>query len=128
MPVETVHADNLKDASRSVRLSSPTWQQVAKLIEQLDGYARTTVTLSSRLGAKLIITGGPLGYLCHLQDKARVVTLLNPDGSEDELGRVVGLEEAEIPHTLINPRAAVLKAARTFFQDASLDSSLTWSQ
>lgn len=118
------------------RSTDPTWDDVARAIESLDGSARTPVTLgpSSREGDERHMgIGGGMGGRCVVYVTDDNLTFWNLEDRSSPGTRAVlivaGGQEGDFrEEQCVVPKSWALKAARRHFDDGSRAPDLPWCQ
>lgn len=130
MHVRSISTDHWTGVlNRETEFASPTWSIVETAIRNLDGKARTMVTLLCDDEAHLTVGGGRNGqYVVYAtRDNLNFFSLNGHDNASEKVLLFVGGQEGDYPRYSIVDVALALRAARTFFETGTLDTGLKWT-
>lgn len=114
-------------------IENPTWEDIEKMILNLDGYIRTLVTFGNYdEGYYMAIGGGKYGkYIAYASydDGEKIYNLVSQASSEKEWAElVVGGQRGNFPERNCVSQDMVLSAAKEFFETQKLDQNLEWAE
>lgn len=105
------------------------WQEIEKVIRELDGKHRTLVTLETDREAHLAIGGGPDKFIVYLTfDNEIFYHLLNFAKSNLEESLVVGGQESLYPAKFCVEIDLILQVAKTFTEFGTMDQTVVWEK
>jgi hypothetical protein len=129
MPISFLSSDSWRgNMDNGETIPNPTWEQVEATIRGLDGEKQTLVTLNADENCYIMIGGGQKGKYVVITTHDNVV-FYNLTAQPEQKGQVVlvvGGQGGEYPAKMCVGLEEATKAARSFFENGSLDTSLLW--
>jgi len=105
------------------------WQEIEKVIRELDGKHRTLVTLETDGEAHLAIGGGPDKFIVYLTfDNEIFYSLCGFAKSNLEESLVVGGQEGLYPAKFCVEIDIILQVAKTFAEFGTMDQTVVWEK
>jgi hypothetical protein len=105
------------------------WQEIEKVIRELDGKHRTLVTLETDGEAHLAIGGGPDKFIVYLTfDNEVFYYLCGFAKSNLEETLIVGGQEGLYPAKFCVEIDLVLQVAKTFAEFGTMDQTVVWEK
>jgi hypothetical protein len=105
------------------------WQEIEKVIRELDGKHRTLVTLETDGEAHLAIGGGPDKFIVYLTfDNEVFYYLCGFAKSNLEESLVVGGQEGLYPAKFCVEIDLILQVAKTFAEFGAMDQTVVWEK
>ena len=105
------------------------WQEIEKVIKELDGKHRTLVTLETDGEAHLAIGGGPDKFIVYLTfDNEVFYYLCGFAKSNLEESLVVGGQEGLYPAKFCVEIDLILQVAKTFAEFGTMDQTVVWEK
>ena len=105
------------------------WQEIEKVIKELDGKHRTLVTLETDGEAHLAIGGGPDKFIVYLTfDNEVFYHLLNFAKSNLEETLVVGGQEGLYPAKFCVEIDLIVQVAKKFAEFGTMDQTVVWEK
>lgn len=131
--MKTVYRDNWEHGQdRGCEICNPTWNEVRKLILELDNDKKTLVTFGDYdMGYYMAIGGGDGKYILYLSfdDEEKIFELINPNETEKSyVELIVGGQQGKYPKNSCISQNEVLVAAETFFNYQIPDKNLIWKE
>lgn len=105
------------------------WQEIEKVIRELDGKHRTLVTLETDGEAHLAIGGGPDKFIVYLTfDNEVFYYLCGFAKSNLEESLIVGGQEGLYPTKFCVEIDLILQVAKTFAEFGTMDQTVVWEK
>jgi hypothetical protein len=105
------------------------WQEIEKVIRELDGKHRTLVTLETDGEAHLAIGGGPDKFIVYLTfDNEVFYYLCGFAKSNLEESLIVGGQEGLYPAKFCVEIDLILQVAKTFAEFGTMDQTVVWEK
>ena len=119
------------DGDRNIEavVPSPTWDQIAKAIQELDGMVRTLVTITIQEPSHMAIGGGGgngLYVVYATRDGERFRTATRQIEFTKKAVVNAGGQEGEFPENRCVELATALTAAKSFAESGQLDPAIKW--
>ena len=132
MYVKRVFYDDFEDSSdveKSIEL--PTWEDIEKVINLLDGERVTQITMDNGNEADYLCIGGGNGGLCNvfisINDNEIIHTLTNSDADASLVRKLVtGGQEGDFEDKLCVSVEMAKRVAKLYYQSGQMDDSFIW--
>ena len=109
-------------------VTDPSWAEVEKALERLDGKRWTQVGMVIAEERHMIVGGGPDGYVLSCQRGETLFSLRAPERGGRGMRSVVCGQRAEFPEDEVVAWDAVLAATAAYYHSAALAPNLQWRE
>lgn len=132
MYVKRVFYDDFKDLSNVEKsIEFPTWEDIEKVINLLDGEYVTQITMDNGNEDDYLCIGGGNDGLCNVfiskNDNEIIYTLMNPDANDLLVHKLVtGGQEGDFEDKLCVSIEIAKRAAKMYYELGQMDASFIW--
>ena len=132
MYVKRVFYDDLKDSSNVEKsIEFPTWEDVEKVINLLDGEYVTQITMDNGNKTDYLCIGGGNDGLCNVfiskNDNEIIYTLMNSDANDSLVHKLVtGGQEGDLEDKLCVSVEMEKCVAKMYYESGGMDTSFIW--
>ena len=132
MYVKRVFYDDLKDLSNVEKsINLPTWEQIEKMIDMLDGESVTQITMNNENEDDYLCIGGGNAGLCNVfisqNDNEIIHTLINTNASSSLVHKLVtGGQEGDFEDRLCVSIDIAKRVAKVYCELGQADDSFVW--
>lgn len=132
MYVKRVFYDDFKDLSNVEKsIEFPTWEDIEKVINLLDGEYVTQITMDNGNEDDYLCIGGGNDGLCNVfiskNDNEIIYTLINPDANDLLVHKLVtGGQEGDFEDKLCVSIEIAKRAAKMYYELGQMDASFIW--
>ena len=132
MYVKRVFYDEFKDLSNvEISIEFPTWEDVEKVINLLDGEYVTQITMDNGNEADYLCIGGGNDGLCNVfiskNDNEIIYTLMNSDADDSLVHKLVtGGQEGDFEDKLCVSVEMAKRVAKMYYESGQMDASFIW--
>ena len=132
MYVKRVFYDDFKDLSNVEKsIEFPTWEDIEKVINLLDGEYVTQITMDNGNEDDYLCIGGGNDGLCNVfiskNDNEIIYTLMNPDANNLLVHKLVtGGQEGDFEDKLCVSIEIAKRVAKMYYELGQMDASFIW--